>query len=68
MSEQLPSNPTVGQRWRELDPRPEYERLVEVVAVEGDRIQIMRVGGGVRRWAQLKRFNGQRGGYALETT
>ena len=65
----------VGDIWKELDPRPEYQRYVRVLRVSGDSALIWKVEqrpvdwhpvkGSVARWAQLKRFHGKRGGYAL---
>lgn len=67
--------PEVGDIWKELDPRPEYQRFVKVTRVSGDHALIYRVeltdgewAAGRKspeRWAQLKRFNGKRGGYEL---
>ncbi|MDF2461996.1 MAG: hypothetical protein K0Q43_231 [Ramlibacter sp.] len=61
----------VGQHWQELDPRPEYQRTVEVVGLTTDQACIRRVvePGTNRmppaRWAKRSRFNGQPGGYKL---
>jgi len=60
----------IGQRWLELDPRPEYQRTVEVVGLSPEKVQIRRVSKeGERfapaRWAKRERFNGLRGGYQL---
>lgn len=69
--------PEVGDIWKELDPRVEYQRCVKVTRVSGDHALIYAVtetSDGVfearkprspERWAQLKRFNGKRGGYEL---
>jgi hypothetical protein len=68
--------PRVGDIWKELDPRVEYQRYVKVSAVESDRVRIHGVeqdknrkwvarGRAPERWAQLKRFNGKRGGYSF---
>src|SRR5258708_31601653 len=68
--------PETGDIWKELDPRPEYQRYVKVTEVRDDSVRIYKVReteDGVweadrpapERWAQLKRFNGRRGGYEL---
>lgn len=69
--------PEVGDIWKELDPRVEYQRFVKVTRVSGDHALIYgveksedgewqaRKPRSPERWAQLKRFNGKRGGYEL---
>lgn len=67
--------PEVGDIWKELDPRVEYQRFVKVTRVSGDHALIYGVehNEGLwtarrrapERWAQIKRFNGKRGGYEL---
>jgi hypothetical protein len=63
----------VGQKWREVDPR--FTRVVEVVGT--DHLGFLGIGAvqiqtvypeksARRSWARLSRFNGKRGGYALE--
>ena len=59
----------VGQIWHVCDPR--QERFVKVIQIVGDRALIAQASRHVdcwktmdgARWAQLKRFNGRRGGY-----
>lgn len=70
-------SPEKGDIWKELDPRVEYQRYVRVTDVRaGDSVRIYKVmetSDGVweacrrapERWAQIKRFNGKRGGYEL---
>ena len=60
----------VGQRWKEVDPR--FDRIVQVIGVEGDFALIFTVNGNPAtidkrnaRQAMLSRFNGKRGGYEL---
>lgn len=35
--------PEVGDVWKELDPRPEYQRYVKVTRVDGDHVRIYAV-------------------------
>lgn len=67
--------PQVGDIWKELDPRVEYQRFVKVTRVGAASVFIHKVepspNGWVRparsteREAQLKRFHGRSGGYGL---
>ena len=51
-----------GQRWREMDER--NPRIVTVLGWDRDKVLIKGEAiGSVKRWASLKRFNGQRSGY-----
>lgn len=58
----------VGQVWREVDDR--FVRRVMVLAVdEKNQLVLLRnvkFAGGKGRWARMDRFNGKRGGYALD--
>jgi hypothetical protein len=61
--------PAIGDIWQEVDPR--FTRFVRVVAVNTDAVALRRCteqglfeGFRVTR-ANLKRFNGKRGGYQL---
>jgi hypothetical protein len=67
--------PRKGQIWREVDPR--QNRYVRVLGVNGmGEVQVetvynadgkwFRAHGTRRGWAKLDRFNGRRGGYALQ--
>lgn len=67
--------PKVGQIWKEVDPR--VDRYVMIVMVGPDLVRLQRCDADGNAMftrvtsAQLRRFNGKRGGYALhrwETT
>lgn len=77
MAELLPNDrvaPEVGDIWQEQDPRqPRFVRVAQIGTVSALIYQVerrengtfSRAAGSVERWAQIKRFNGKRSGYAL---
>ncbi len=60
--------PAIGSKWQDNDPRSEGKRIVEVLAIEGDRAVIRTMGMTHTTKSALKNFGvkHQRGFSAVE--
>lgn len=52
--------PEIGDTWEEIDNRFTQTRLVTILQVVNQRVQIQYVR---KTWANIQRFNGKNGGY-----